>query len=426
MKKIITAIGNQKLNNELKKYKNIKIVCSDIQYKEGIIEVLEKNKNVDIVILNEEIQGQIKLEKLINNITIINKNIEIVIILKETNEEKMKYLTKRNIKKIIKKDDYSVENIINYIFEKRDNVENQILEIKEKNVINFKENNIVKIKNEKILNKIKYMIRKVKPKILKKKTIRKMITISGIGGVGKSIFTINLAKAYTNENNKILIIDFDVKNNCIHTLCGKKMYSNDIKNNIDFFGNINNQLKENLDITKYVVRLNKNIDILTGIDKISKNTNELQEFINIIKNIYNIILIDTSTECFFEYTKYIMKNSDEILFLSEGNLIQIKKSINLLNKFTNDWEIEKQKINLIINKKTKESIDGNILENIFSDYYIIGEIKFSNIYNTIINKNMSDIYYNNKLKKEYKNISREILKNNNIYKYNFIKKERKY
>ena len=426
MKKIITAIGNQKLNNELKKYKNIKIVCSDIQYKEGIIEVLEKNKNVDIVILNEEIQGQIKLEKLINNITIINKNIEIVIILKETNEEKMKYLTKRNIKKIIKKDDYSVENIINYIFEKRDNVENQILEIKEKNVINFKENNIVKIKNEKILNKIKYMIRKVKPKILKKKTIRKMITISGIGGVGKSIFTINLAKAYTNENNKILIIDFDVKNNCIHTLCGKKMYSNDIKNNIDFFGNINNQLKENLDITKYVVRLNKNIDILTGIDKISKNTNELQEFINIIKNIYNIILIDTSTECFFEYTKYIMKNSDEILFLSEGNLIQIKKSINLLNKFTNDWEIEKQKINLIINKKTKESIDGNILENIFSDYYIIGEIKFSNIYNTIINKNMSDIYYNNKLKKEYKNNFREILKNNNIYKYNFIKKERKY
>ena len=128
---------------------------------------------------------------------------------------------------------------------------------------------------------------------------------------------------------------------------------------------------------------------------------------------------------FFEYTKYIMKNSDEILFLSEGNLIQIKKSINLLNKFTNDWKIEKQKINLIINKKTKESIDGNILENIFSDYYIIGEIKFSKIYNTIINKNMSDIYYNNKLKKEYKIISKEILKNNNIYKYNFDKKERK-
>ena len=95
-----------------------------------------------------------------------------------------------------------------------------------------------------------------------------------------------------------VVIDFDVKNNCIHTLCGKKMYSNDIKNNIDFFGNINNQLKENLDITKYVVRLNKKIDILTGIDKISKNTNELQELINIIKNIYNIILIDTSTECF--------------------------------------------------------------------------------------------------------------------------------
>ena len=35
MKKIITAICNPNLNEELKKQKNIEIVCKDIQYREA-------------------------------------------------------------------------------------------------------------------------------------------------------------------------------------------------------------------------------------------------------------------------------------------------------------------------------------------------------------------------------------------------------
>lgn len=425
MKKILTAIGNQKLNQELRKYENLEVICSDVQYKEGILEILEQNNDIDLVIINEEIQGQLDIEQLINTIKIINKNIEIVIIIKETKEEKINYLNRKNIKLILFKEKYNVENLINYILKNLYNVEKDFSTQKEMLIKETRDNNIVKIKNEILFNRIRYFINRIKIKVQKKEMINKIITISGIGGVGKSIFTINLAKAYANEKNRILIIDFDVKNNCIHTLCGRNMYSKEVKNNIDFFENINTQLLEKSDITKYVVKFNKKIDILTGIDKIVKSINELEELIHNIKNIYNIILIDTSTDCFFEFTKYIMKNSEEILFLSEGNLIQIKKSINLLNKFTNEWTIDKQKINIIINKKTKESIDENILENIFSDYYIIGKIKFSKIYNIIINKNMSDIYYNNKLKKEYKKISQEILKNNNIYKYDFNKKERK-
>ena len=33
MKKIITALGNEFINNELKKEKNINIILNDIQYK---------------------------------------------------------------------------------------------------------------------------------------------------------------------------------------------------------------------------------------------------------------------------------------------------------------------------------------------------------------------------------------------------------
>ena len=71
MKKIITAIGNEKLNFELKKINNIKVIYNDISYKEGIIESLEENSDCDILILNENLDGEIFLEELIEKIKII-------------------------------------------------------------------------------------------------------------------------------------------------------------------------------------------------------------------------------------------------------------------------------------------------------------------------------------------------------------------
>ena len=65
MKKILTAINNPKLNEELKKESNFQIIGKDIQYKEAILEVLEKNNKIDLIILSDKIPGEIKLENLI-------------------------------------------------------------------------------------------------------------------------------------------------------------------------------------------------------------------------------------------------------------------------------------------------------------------------------------------------------------------------
>ena len=46
--------------------------------------------------------------------------------------------------------------------------------------------------------------------------------------MGKSIFTINLANSLSNSKNKILIIDFDILNNSLHTILGIKKYSKKI------------------------------------------------------------------------------------------------------------------------------------------------------------------------------------------------------
>ena len=245
MKKIITAIGEKELNEELKNYEDIKILTPDIPYKDGILEVLENEQDVDILIFNEEIDGEIEFEDLIDTIKLINKNIEIIIILQEENINKINYLNNKKITKIILKENYSFNKIINLIFEENkiqknifnnniNNIENNFYE-KEKNILNnnskkleeenkykieeYKLNeNILKIKNKKE-NKI---IKKIKNIFNNKKITKKIITISGIGGVGKSIFTAHLANSYYNGKNKILIIDFDILNNCIHTLYGVK------------------------------------------------------------------------------------------------------------------------------------------------------------------------------------------------------------
>ena len=72
MKKIITAIHNPKLNEELKKENNFKIIGKDLQYKEAIIELLEKNKKIDLIIISENLLGEISFEKLFEKINLIN------------------------------------------------------------------------------------------------------------------------------------------------------------------------------------------------------------------------------------------------------------------------------------------------------------------------------------------------------------------
>ena len=114
---ILTAINNEKIFKELKNKNNIKMLSNDIQYKEGILEVLEKNKNIDFVIINEELKGQIKIEELIKNIKKINNKINIIIILNKKDLIKEDYLIKNKIK-FIYTEKLSAEKIIDKIFDK--------------------------------------------------------------------------------------------------------------------------------------------------------------------------------------------------------------------------------------------------------------------------------------------------------------------
>ncbi len=406
MKKIITAIGNPILNVNLKKENEFEIMSEDIQYQEGIFEFLEKEPNINCLILSELISGNLEIKNLIEKIKSINNNIQIILFLEKENKELENYLYAKGVDFIFYNNQIEIKEIIQIIKENKNEQNNElkkeIIELKklleEKNE---KENIILNKsqKKEKIINLYNKFFRK---KVLKEKT-KEIICVSGTSGVGKSIFTVNLAKSI--NKNKILIIDFDILNNSLHTILGVKKYSEKILNKIK---NRSNEIK----IEELIIKINSKIDLISGVNLLIDsnykiNNIKLKNIFDVLAQDYNTIIIDTSSECFLDFTKEIMKLSSLNIFISETNLLQIKKAKNLLNIYINKWKIPIRNFNIVFNKYDLNSIDISILKNIFSDFNILGKLNFNTNYNLIINKNALG-NLNKKLQKEYLNIYKNL------------------
>ena len=421
MKNIITALGNPLLNDKLSDEKEFNILTKDIQYQDGIFEILEKEEKIDFLILSEILLGENKIENLIEKIKEKNNKINIIIILENNKEELENILYLKGVLKIYYNNQVEIEEIISFIknknIEENEKIKIELENLKEiliKNNINFEKeklnNNLLENKTDKneLIKKEKNKIKIIKNN---KNLNTKVISITGTGGVGKSIITLNLSNILKEKNQKILILDFDILNNSLHTILGVNQYSQKIKNKLQK----NDLIKNKIDVKELIIKINKKVDLISGInllfDSKYKISSEKIEFIlNELKQYYDVIIIDTSSECFFDYTKNILNNSDNILFLLESNLLEIKKANNLLKIYTEEWKLKNEKINIIINKYNENAVDDKIIKNIFSEYKILGKIKFNKKYNILINKNFEEDIFTKNIKKEYEKISDKIIK----------------
>lgn len=415
MKNIITALCNSLVNDKLKEISEFNILANDILYQDGIFEILENKKEIDYLILSEFLPGAYEIKKLIEKIKEKNNNIKIILILENKKEELENYLYAKGIFKIFYNNKIEINDIINLIKNNYSENEKIIQELENlkniliknnininngENLINKKEIESHQKIKDKILEKIKLKLKR-KNKINTKINLnKKVISILGTGGVGKSIVTINIANLLKENNYKILIVDFDILNNSLHTILGVNKYPEKIKNKIKNNDLINNKIN----IKELIIKINKNIDLISGMNllfdsKYKISSSKVKNILEELKENYDYIIIDNSAECFFEYTKNIIINSDINIFLFESNLIEIKKAKRLLEIYNKEWNIEKNKINLLINKYNKHSVKDKIIKNIFNEYKILGKINFNEKYNLLINKN----YKQNKLvKKEIK------------------------
>ena len=424
MKKIITALASPEVNTELKKYKNIEIIGNDIQYQEGVIETLEKNSQIDYIILSAILDGKYEIYTFVKKIKMINPKIKIILILEKENSENTEKLILSGASYIFY-NNAEIKDILKIINNNKENENEELKEelkkIKKLLLENNKKDNKITLKNNKNLlkNKQKIFIKfNKKIKILKNKLFINMeknkrnseiISVLGTAGVGKSVFTVNLANSYIFSKNKILIIDFDILNNSLHTILGIKKYSKKIREKLKN----NNLINNKINIEELIIKVTNKIDLISGINlifdsKYKISSEKISDILKELKNKYDVIIIDTSSECFFDYTKNIIENSNINIFIAEANLSELKKSRNLLDLYINKWKIDKKKINILFNKYNKNSIYMEILKNIFHDFNILGKLDFNDNYNLIINKNGKNI--NKKIAKEYLNINNKLNK----------------
>lgn len=317
MNNILVAIYNQKIYEELLEEKNINIINKNILYKEGILEILENNFEINFIIINEKIPGEIEIINLIDKIKEINNNIKIILITKEN-----KY----------KKDN---------IFLLKEENKRDILDIIE----NKKE---LKNEREEIIQ-----IEKIKEQI-----DEKLFFIKGNSGSGKSIVASILSYQISKMDKKVLLIDGDIEKGNIHTIFQVKKYINrtqKIYNNL-YFINTNQEeiirkvLTEKYDILifdnfnkNYILEINHiNIYILeSNLIEIEKLKN------NITDNYYND---------FFIINKYNKNSIDEKIIeniFENKNILKIKYS-DIYNSLINNFKMKKD--NLYLKRIYKNAI----------------------------------------------------------------------
>lgn len=355
--KILTALNNPKINKELNNEIHYDVVGKDVQYKEAILEILEKIKKIDIIIINEKILGEISLEKLVKEIKKINKKIRIIIFFKKQNNENKKNININGIEEIYYKENINLKKL-------KEIIENKKLINKQKNN-KFKKTNI--------------------------------ITIYGSEKSGKTFFSILLLKYLKNINKKILIIDFNKNKSKIYFHFKEKYILN--KNIIKIN---NNKIKK--------IKFNKNIELISELDFLFNNKireEYIIKFLNQIlvfsKNKYDYIIIDIDSKINRVIKEQIIKKSFIKLLILESENLGVKEMQEVIKKNKNFINKKDNSLHIIVNKYKLLYTNIEILKKVFSENIKIKKIDYKKIY-TNLEGNFLKIKINRKIEKLFKEI----------------------
>ena len=327
MLKILTAMGDNDLKENLEKTKKFIIHKKDMQYKEAILEVLKIKSDFDIIIIYEKLDGEISIIELIQEIKKLKNKIEIIFILEDKNKILEEEIKKESIKNIFYNNEIDLDEFIKEIeniklsneesLKKEINDLQKIIINKNKEIEKYKEYNNLKFNEEKYNSKI--------------------ISIIGKNKEETNIFINKLIKKLSNK--KVIIINNEKS---------RKFW---------------NHQKEQIE----TVKLNKK-----NIKTILKNISKEKE----------IIIVDIDNNY---YENYFLKKSEKIIILGNGNIEEIKEMMTYINKLNKKYLIENRKINIIFNKK-QNKINIKILKNIFKNTKILGKVNLQNNEKIKINK----------------------------------------
>ena len=334
MNEIITAIAEENILKKIMKNKTIN--NKNILYKEAILEILKKNKNIDIIIISEKIPGDIDFIKLIKQIQKMIPKIEIMVIL--SNKKREEELIKLKIENIYYNHIISIYKLTK--------------EIKEKNkfILPTEEN-----KKTKIINIIKNKIKKY----IKLPNKNNVICIYGKDKIDKKIIELIIIKKLINKNKRVVFFDLKINNKNTNNSFKKIVKRKTINNK--YYLKVNYKIKEKI--------INRKIKRITNINNILNKKNNLIK-IKILKEIIK---------------KYELNNYYIIININyDYKKIKINK-INTKNKYINIIILENNFKNLLeLNRNINKNLNLiiiNYYKNNLSKYFynIILKNKFNKI-----------------------------------------------
>ena len=112
----------------------------------------------------------------------------------------------------------------------------------------------------------------------------------------------------------------------------------------------------------------------------------LEELLNDFKIDYDIILIDNTSNYEYKYLSRILNSADTIFYLVVPTKIELKKSMNLLEVFIEDFKVNLKKFEIVLNKVNSASLNKELLYKALREIPITRSIEYDeNIEKNIMN-----------------------------------------
>ena len=373
MKKVVTALGNEVLNEELKRYSKYNVLTEDIYYQDGVLDFISNNE-VDVIIISSILQGQFNIVEFVDEIKNRAFGSRIIIIADSINQGDINLLISKGVFDILNDQEIDIPDVIEAI-DREDPIN-------------------IKAQIEKQANSIKEAIENSKTPIDNVTTIlsavqkQEVIGIFGTSGSGKSTISANLVKSFAKKTKaKILLIDFDTLNGNLNEILDvnkipenvELIMDEDKKCGLNYAADlsIKNRLDTNV-LDEIVINCN-GFDFLSGNTSLHYCQNVLNEdfydyLIKCAKEKYDFIFLDISSNIYLDSTKWALKECTNLLFVTENTGICLKKTIQLLDVAFNTWNVYKGKVKLVLNRVSNYGIDEDVFAQI-TNLKVIGCIK---------------------------------------------------
>lgn len=394
MKRIITALGNVVLNNELNKYSKYDVISEDFFYQEGLLDFLSSHE-VDVIVISGLLQGQFNLVDFVSEIRKLSFGSRIIVIVESINEQDKNLIISKGVFDILYDASVEIQDVLEAIDREdpiniRAQIESQANQIKEAIQENANLNNITDITN-----------------VVSKTQRQEIIGVYGTAGSGKSTLICSLVKRLSNKTKaKILLIDFDTLNGNLDELLQvskipqnvELIIDDDKKCGINYVADLclKNRFDANV-LDEVVIKCNS-FDFLSGNTSLHYCQNVLNEnlygqLLKCAKEKYDFIFLDLSSNIFLDSTKWALKECNRVIFVTENTNICLKKSLQSLDTIFNVWNVYKGKFSLVINRQNSSAIDVDVMSEILG-LEMIGKIKDGAIDNVeAIDKILSTLNY---------------------------------